>query len=614
MRLLIVAGALLFGAPAFAQQRPQPAPELPTAPVPATSPTPADGATSAAVPLPARDTVPPRDTVKAPIAVAERPRSPDLSGRRIVWDRDAIFASGAFTLPELLALVPGASTFNAAFIAAPTATSWYGQPGRVRVYMDGLELDPLDPRTQGTMDLSTIQLWAMEEVAVERAPGELRVHLRTWRVRLTTPQTRTDVVTGAENTNLYRGFYGKRFDSGAVLQIAAQQFSTTNFLVRGDGDGLGAFMRVGVARERWTADFVASRNGRTRTATKRYVLAGSAQPVDNAAVPGFRGRDVVAYLRAAYRTPEEEGVWAQFLAGTVQYVEDDSAASSAATPDADTVAVQTQWVGTIGLTRGALRLSGTGRLRAQGGESRFAPSVRASWERRWYSLSAFAELNGPDSTTRLDVLGRAEVFPWLHVAGGFSQHAPDAVIGGPSRSSSRAEMALGWKARWLTLGVVQRGEGLVQGMPLFDKAFEGQTLEAATGLELGVRAPIAGPLVFEFRGIDWGGEALYRSSLESHAELRVASGFKKRLPRANFMMVAAVTHDYRNDFLAPDGSGGVMRARGASVLGTQLDLRIGAAHVFWYNRNLTGKVYETIPGYLMPRLVQLYGIRWEFWN
>lgn len=614
MRLLILAGALLFGAPALAQQQPRPVPERPSDPVPVPSPTPTDSTPPPAVPLPARDTAPPRDTVKAPIAVAERPRSPDLTGRRIVWDRDAIFASGAFTLPELLALVPGASTFNAAFIAAPTATSWYGQPGRVRVYMDGLELDPLDPRTQGTIDLSTIQLWPMEEVAVERAPGELRVYLRTWRVRLTTPQTRTDVVTGAENTNLYRGFYGKRFDSGAVLQLAAQQFSTTNFLVRGDGDGLGAFVRVGVAREGWTADFVASRNGRTRAATKRYVVAGSAQPVDNAAVPSFRGTDVVAYLRAAYRTPEEEGVWAQFLAGTMQYVENDSTASSAATPDADTVLVQTQWVATVGLTRGALRLSGTGRLRAQGGEARFAPSVRASWERSRYSLSAFAELNGPDSTTRFDVLGRAEVFRWLHVAGGFSQHAPDAVLGGPSRSSSRAEVALGWKARWLTLGVVQRGEGLVQGMPLFDEGFEAQTLEAATGLELGIRAPIAGPLVFEVRGIDWGGEALYRSSLESHAELRVASGFKKKLPRADFMLTAAVTHDYRNDFLAPDGAGGVVRAKGASVLGTQLDLRIGAAHVFWYNRNLAGKVYETIPGYLMPRLVQLYGIRWEFWN
>ncbi len=591
-----------------------PAPVVPPVPGDSAAPSSAPPGAPSVVPLPVRDSTPPRDTLKAPIAVAERPRAPDMSGRRIVWDRDAIFNSGAFTLPELLATVPGASVGNAAFIAAPTVTSWYGQPGRVRVFMDGLELDALDPRTHGTADLSVIQLWAMEEVAVERAPGELRVHLRTWRVQRTTAQTRTDVVTGAENTNLYRGFYGKRFDSGAVLQIAAQQFSTTNFLVRGDGDGLGAFFRVGVARERWTADFVASRNGRTRAATKRYVTAGSSEPVDEAATPSFKGRDVVAYLRAAYRTPDEEGLWAQFLAGTVQYVEDDSAATSASTPNLDSVVVQSQWLATVGVTRGSLRLSGTGRLRVQGGESSFAPAVRASWERTRYALSAFAELNGPDSTTRFDLMGRAEVFSWLHLAGGFSQHAPDNVIGGPARSTSRAELGLGWRARWLTLGVVQRGKSLVNGMPLFDDVYVPTEIAAATGLEVGLRAPIVGPLTLEFRGIDWGGEALYRSSLESHTELRVATGFKKKLPRADFMLTASVTHDYRNDFLAPDGAGGVQRAKGAGVLGSQLDLRIGAAHVFWYNRNLAGKVYETIPGYLMPRLVQMYGIRWEFWN
>lgn len=606
MRLLLIAGALLIGAPAFAQQ--------PPVPTPAPIVVPGDSTSPRAVPIPVRDSTPPRDTVKAPIAVAERPRAPDLSGRRIVWDRDAMFASGAFTLPELLAMVPGASVGNAAFIAAPTVTSWYGQPGRVRVFMDGLELDALDPRTQGTADLSTIQLWSLEEVSVERAPGELRVHLRTWRVRLTTPQTRTDVVTGAENTNLYRGFYGKRFDGGGVLQIAAQQFSTQNFLVRGDGDGLGAFLRVGIARDRWTADFVASRNGRTRAVTKRYVTAGSPEPAEEAAIPSFKGRDVVAYLRAAYRTPDEEGLWAQFLAGTVQYIEDDSAASSASTPNLDSIVAQSQWVASVGITRGGLRLSGTGRLRVQGGESQFAPAIRASWERTRYALSAFAELNGPDSTTRFDLMGRAELFPWLHLAGGFSQHAPDGVLGGPARTTTRAEMALGWRARWLTLGVVQRGDARVNGMPLFDDAYVPTEIAAATGLEVGLLAPVVGPLTLEFRGVNWGAEALYRSSLESHTALRVATGFKKKLPRANFMLTAAVTHDYRNDFLAPDGVGGVKRAKGAGVLGTQLDLRIGAAHVFWYNRNIAGKVYETVPGYLMPRLVQLYGIRWEFWN
>ena len=34
----------------------------------------------------------PKDTIKASIAVAPRGTSPEVSGRRTVWDRDAIFA------------------------------------------------------------------------------------------------------------------------------------------------------------------------------------------------------------------------------------------------------------------------------------------------------------------------------------------------------------------------------------------------------------------------------------------------------------------------------------------------------------------------------------------
>jgi hypothetical protein len=191
-----------------------------------------------------RDTTP-RDTIKAEIALPERPRGPLTEGPHTRWDRDALYASGALTLAELMAFVPGVSVQSASFIAGVTATSWYGAPGRVRVFVDGVELDVLDSRLGGSVDLAAIPLWPMEEVVVERGAGELRIHLRSWRVQNTTPQTRTDILTGSENANLYRGFYGKRFDGGGVLQLAGQQFSTTSFRTRGDGDGLSAFARVG---------------------------------------------------------------------------------------------------------------------------------------------------------------------------------------------------------------------------------------------------------------------------------------------------------------------------------------------------------------------------------
>ena len=560
------------------------------------------------VPLPAAvgDTVK-RDTVKSPLAVAPRPALPEIRGRRVVWDRDAIFASGAFTLPELLAQVAGVTSYNAGFIAAPTATAWYGEPGRVRVFLDGVELDALDPREGGARDLGVVQLWSLEEVAVERAAGELRVHLRSWRVRLTTAQTRTDILTGAENTNMYRGFFGKRMQSGGVLQVAAQQYSTTSVRTAGDGDGLAAFGRIGVARGRLTVDGVATRFGRTRSATRRNVVSGTLDP---AAIGGFEGNDVSAYLRAAWGDPDSTGLWVQAVAASLHHLENGDS-----TAGADTARSQTQYVASAGLTRWGARLSATARMRVQDGGSRLAPALRGSWEHQWFAASAFAESGGPDSTKRLDALIALTPFPWLHLFAAHSIHTPDNVAaGGPARTTSRAEAAMRIYGRWISAGAIQRSTSLVPGMPVFDGRFTAVPSDRATGLEGSLSGTLTGAFSFEWRGIRWADPGLYRPQVESHAELSVASSFEKQIKRKTFHLRAALTHEYRGNYEAPAAGSTTVRAEGAGFFGTLVEMRIGTAHIFWYNRNASGKVYETVPGYLMPRLVQLYGVRWEFWN
>lgn len=524
-----------------------------------------------------------------------------------------MFASGALTLAELLATVPGLRVGAAGFINVPTAAHWYGQPGRVRVYVDGVEWDVLDPRAGGSIDLATIPIWPMEDVVAERAAGELRVHLRSWRAERTTADTRTDVLTGSENSNLYRGFFGKRLQTGLGLQLAAQQYSTTNFNTGGNGDALGAFARIGFARASWSVDATALRLARNRADARRFITAAS--PV-NDAIGRFRGRDVAAYVRAAYRNADSTGVWATLTAATLQYVEDDSAARVATAADADSVVSQSQWIATLGYTQGALRVSGTARLRAQAGETRLAPALRASWSASRAAVALFAESGGPDSTTRLDASARLQLLRWLHLGASASQYSPqDEAAEGPARLTTRAQLGFVFADRWLTVGAVQRGEARVLGLAAFDTAYVPTVLAAASGIEVGLHGPLIGPLSLRWSAISWGSEeALYRSSLESHAELRIETALRKQLPRADFNLTFAATHDYQNDYLAPDGSGGVMRAKGASAIGTLLDIRIKDAHVFWYNRNFTGKVYETVPGYLMPRLVQMYGIRWQFWN
>jgi hypothetical protein len=547
------------------------------------------------------------DTIKAPLAVAHRPGAPEIRGRRYIWDREAIFADGAVTLPDLLATVPGVTVFTAGFIAAPTATAWFGAPGRVRVYLDGVELDDLDPRTGGVQDLGTIPIWALEEVAVERAATELRVHLRSWRVRVTTPETRTDILTGSENTNLYRGFYGKRMRNGGVLQFGAQQASTTSVRTGGDMDALSPVGRIGVARGRLSVDAFALKFGRTRSAMVRDILSGT--PTQNA-ISAFEGDDALGYVRAAWGRPDTSGIWVQALAAALRHEE-----TGDTTAGADTAVAQTQFVLATGLSRGALDLSATARLRVTAGAQRVATIVRAGWQGRWAGVSAFVEDGGPDSARRADVVVGLTPLSWLQAQLAHGVRTPDdPAVGGPSVTTSRAELAGRVYGRWIAAGAVHRAATTMPALAVFDARYVGAAVPAATGWQAAVGGPLWGPITFEWRGTRWAEGAPYLPQVESRAELRVFSDFRRQIRRGTFALSAAAIHEYRGGVVIPVVGGGTVRTQGAAVFGTVLDMRLGTAHIFWHNRNAMGKVYETVPGFLMPRLVQLYGVRWAFWN
>jgi hypothetical protein len=109
----------------------------------------------------------PADTIKAPLPVFPAP-PPIGAGPSFRWNREEIGRSGAFTLDELLARVPGVEAYRTGWLAAPALVAVAGDVSRVRVFLDGIELEGLDPTGGGLLDLSRIQLWSLEEVAVER--------------------------------------------------------------------------------------------------------------------------------------------------------------------------------------------------------------------------------------------------------------------------------------------------------------------------------------------------------------------------------------------------------------------------------------------------------------
>src|SRR5690606_3797398 len=120
------------------------------------------------------------DTLKSPIPAGEVPPLPSIAAA-YRWRGDEIMSSGALTLLDLLDNLPEVTGFRSGWLLPPEYAGVAGSFRGIRIFLDGVEIDAIDPRQDGLQDLGNVQLWPLEEVAVERGVDELRVHLRSWR-------------------------------------------------------------------------------------------------------------------------------------------------------------------------------------------------------------------------------------------------------------------------------------------------------------------------------------------------------------------------------------------------------------------------------------------------
>jgi hypothetical protein len=592
-----------------------------------------------------RPAVPRRDSVQAPISRAESPRSPDSIGEYF-WTRDAIFAAGTQTLVDLLDRVPGLTGIRGGYIAAPAVGAYLGDPARVRVFMDGIELPALDPRGGSVRDLSWIQLWPYEEVRIERGASEVRVHLRTWRVERLTPSSRVDVGTGDQQTNLFRGYFGRRYQHGEVLQVGGQQFSTTPPRLGASSDQLGLLARVGIARERWSVGGFVLRTTVHRGFLRRLTDTLELLHPAGDSIPEVDATRTDAYLRFAYGDPERNGPWLQAIAASLghrftgrkkpdtTFVRDpvtlrDSIVSIDTSTTLDSSRVHGQYVLTGGLTRGPIRLSATNRLTAYSGQTFNVPSVRANYESRLLGLTLFAEARGVDSTSRIEAAARFAPLSFLSFSGTAGQlrderSAGTADGGGDSRQGTymRAEGALLVGGLRLGGGLLRRGAALLAPPSIFSvdtvaglgDSIARRTEPGATGAFVQVRGRLYRALGADVYAVRWDSEGLYRPKYQTRSELYLATTLPQRFPNGNFGLLVSLVHEYQSDLLFPSGATGLRRTDGFRTLAGVLEIRLLDAVLTYQYRNVLGEIYAQAPGYLMPRQTQYYGVRWSFWN
>ncbi len=208
-------------------------------------------------PPPDLDTIPDQEIPEAEIAPEDSiiPRNlPEMSqpvppGWRTgiwEWDREGIQASRAVTLAELLEEVPGVLGIRGGDHGNPVTILGMGLgPGRVRVFVDGSELAPLDG---GVLDLSRIGLVGLDRVRVERRMGEIRVHLLGMQMVDPRVYTLLEVGTGDLQTNLFRGTFAHPDALGGNVLLALDRIDTDGPARQEPGAAYGVHLRHAILR------------------------------------------------------------------------------------------------------------------------------------------------------------------------------------------------------------------------------------------------------------------------------------------------------------------------------------------------------------------------------
>ncbi len=138
-----------------------------------------------------------------------------------------------------------------------------------------------------------------------------------------------------------------------------------------------------------------------------------------------------------------------------------------------------------------------------------------------------------------------------------------------------------------------------------------------TGVFARIETPVWKAIRFNGMATRWLSGQLYRPQTHTRAELFVQSRWLSRFPAGDFGINTRVVHEYRSriDFLDSLGTPITVRsALGNQALSFLLELRLKTAVVGWGYRFSGNPGFQHVPGVPMPRPLQYYGVRWDFWN
>jgi hypothetical protein len=230
-------------------------------------------------------------------------------------------------------------------------------------------------------------------------------------------------------------------------------------------------------------------------------------------------------------------------------------------------------------------------------------------------LSGFAEHDGFRGTTNADVGARLQPLPFLALSGSVATSKPS---GGPasalaSTTTFRGEAGLRILGPWISAGMITTNK--TQGLaPLvYDTLLFATPAGRATARTISIRGPLGRGFGIDSWLASWDQARDYLPQYQSRSEINFTNNFLKRFPRGDFEVHAAGIFEYRESTIFPLAAGDV-RTPAAKTLSALLEFRILRAVISYQQRNILGYQYSVIPGFDMPRVLAIYGVRWDFWN
>jgi TonB-dependent Receptor Plug Domain len=535
------------------------------------------------------------------------PPGPLPRNGRIVFDRDALWYSGAFTLGELLRQVPGVFLVRGGWYGQPEVVHYAGQgASSVELYWDGFALDPMGADSNG-VDLSTISLGMLQRVEVEVLPTVLRVYLFSDAQPLRKPRTETSFATGDASTNTYRIRYLNRWPGGAGLGLGIEDLSTGSALAGSGGSNTVDLWAKGsfAPAPTYGVEYEALSVSLDRSPFGTPGVGGSA---------GSRTSRAELFLRGFAATrPDGMGLRLDAIAG-----------SSTST---DTIAglSRDELQGAVVVGYRAERWSGELTTRVRDTQTPLEVQLRAA-------VSPVSMLTVSGSYDARSIVGGrraldaslvAELRPWAPLALHGSARLRHA-IGSPATLSDtvqrvtdvEAGVSLTSRLADLDVSVARHG---AYAAPVYG-SFGPTTLSYP---DLPVRTATVSfalrPTLF-FTVAGWYRRPLdpvtsaYEPPDHSHITATLRTRLLPILRRGAFDFTAEAGLEGWGRGAIGDSSSVPIALQGATVVDFRLEIRLVSAALFWTLRNMRGERYALVPGIAMPSAAQRYGIRWEFTN